>query len=252
MLRHMKLECGHPPTYRCMFCPHLSKRMKCAKCGKCYRYKRSLNRHLKYECGVPPQFSCPHCVYITKHKSSLMLHIGNIHGGYVMAPKYLNEEESILLKCNKCGKCYRHQTSLHRHIKYECGVPPQFFCPHCQYKTRHRSSLKLHLANTIPPNNQDRLKNFNKYMCPNCFKSYRHVESLYRHQRYECGKEPHRKQFICNVCKRGYQHTSTLKRHLKYECGKLPQFNCPYCPMAKYHKQELKLHIFSKHRDTIN
>lgn len=45
----------------------------------------------------------------------------------------------------KCGKKYLHKESLYKHRKYECGKDPQFCCPSCPYKAKHKASLKTHI-----------------------------------------------------------------------------------------------------------
>lgn len=54
-------------------------------------------------------------------------------------------------------------------------------------------------------------------------------------------------RFECRNCGRRYRHLMTLKRHLRYECGKEPQFQCPYCPMKMKHKTNIVQHCRSKH-----
>lgn len=50
-------------------------------------------------------------------------------------------------KCHKCNKVYRQHQSLHRHIKYECGKEPGFFCLHsfCNYRAKQRETMKTHI-----------------------------------------------------------------------------------------------------------
>lgn len=49
--------------------------------------------------------------------------------------------------CSVCGKCYKYQHSLYRHIKYECGKPPNFACPYprCNYKSKRKDNLAAHV-----------------------------------------------------------------------------------------------------------
>jgi len=37
-------------------------------------------------------------------------------------------------------------------------------------------------------------------------------------------------RFRCCNCGKVYRWKNTLYRHLRLECGKEPQFHCPYCP----------------------
>lgn len=48
--------------------------------------------------------------------------------------------------CSVCGKVFGYKTSLHRHIKFECGKEPQFPCPHCDHRSKHKGDLKKHIA----------------------------------------------------------------------------------------------------------
>lgn len=54
-------------------------------------------------------------------------------------------------------------------------------------------------------------------------------------------------QFECPKCLKTYSYFQTLKRHLKLECGKEPQLQCPYCPKRTIHNANLKKHIFRMH-----
>lgn len=48
------------------------------------------------------------------------------------------------------------------------------------------------------------------YACEKCFKRYKHVASLGRHKKYECGKDP---KFYCTY--RGCEFKAKLKTNLK-------------------------------------
>ena len=45
--------------------------------------------------------------------------------------------------CQKCGRDYKRK----QHLKYECGVAPQFHCLMCSYSCKHQSSLNRHVRN---------------------------------------------------------------------------------------------------------
>ena len=63
---------------------------------------------------------------------------------------------------------------------------------------------------------------------------------------YEHGSEPG--CHTCEQCGRTYKHLRTLSRHKKFECGKDPQFGCPICSVKMKDRSNLYKHIRSVHR----
>ncbi|XP_039284550.1 longitudinals lacking protein, isoforms A/B/D/L-like isoform X1 [Nilaparvata lugens] len=46
---------------------------------------------------------------------------------------------------NNCGRSYNNKGNLNRHLRYECGVEPQFQCDQCSYLTKHKDHLRKHV-----------------------------------------------------------------------------------------------------------
>lgn len=57
--------------------------------------------------------------------------------------------------------------------------------------------------------------------------------------------------FPCSTCGKMYRRSRSLWRHQKFECGKDPQFLCSSCPAKFYQKSNLKLHFVTKHTNHI-
>lgn len=55
------------------------------------------------------------------------------------------------------------------------------------------------------------------------------------------------KPHFCPNCSRSYKRRDSVARHLKYECGKEPQFQCFYCPKKFAQKCNLKYHMSAVH-----
>ncbi|XP_012261698.1 protein jim lovell isoform X3 [Athalia rosae] len=53
--------------------------------------------------------------------------------------------------CPRCGNAYARPHSLNRHIRFECGVEPQFECPICHKKSKHKHNLVLHMRTHQKP-----------------------------------------------------------------------------------------------------
>lgn len=54
----------------------------------------------------------------------------------------------------------------------------------------------------------------------------------------------------CPNCGRIYLRTDSLSRHLRLECGKEPMFQCVYCSYRAKQKVNLKSHVARKHFNT--
>ncbi|XP_050430029.1 longitudinals lacking protein-like isoform X6 [Adelges cooleyi] len=58
--------------------------------------------------------------------------------------------------------------------------------------------------------------------------------------------------FKCDKCTKSYRYKHGLWRHVRYECGKEPQFQCPFCPKMCKIKTNLTQHIRLRHFQLIN
>jgi hypothetical protein len=58
--------------------------------------------------------------------------------------------------CPQCGRSYAAMTSVNRHLRWECGLEPQFTCQVCQRRFYHKHTLTHHLRGaheifSLPP-----------------------------------------------------------------------------------------------------
>ncbi|XP_065203462.1 zinc finger protein 225-like [Planococcus citri] len=204
-------------------------------CGRKYKNKRSIYLHIKYECGVEPQFKCDLCfdydVFDLKSMSS----------GPHFCPK-------------NCGRKYKHRRSLKLHLRYECGIAPQFECEVCQRKFSHRANMKIHCL-TIHKiicrrKNGGTLKLVGRnkrpaeYSCPNnCGIKLSTKPSVYKHLESEYEMTDQVEYFSCpNQCGRKYRYKRGLSQHLRYECGVEPKFKCDICDRKFLHRAHLRSH----------
>lgn len=59
-----------------------------------------------------------------------------------------NDEEQEIEKryeCMKCHKNYKHKHILKRHLKFECGIEPQFQCSLCGHKSKRKYEMTVHI-----------------------------------------------------------------------------------------------------------
>ncbi|XP_043510903.1 uncharacterized protein LOC122529151 isoform X1 [Frieseomelitta varia] len=67
--------------------------------------------------------------------------------------------------CGKCQKVYSNASSLYRHLKLECGMPPQFHCPYCRFSSKRKFNLDSHVAHR----HSKLLNNYEWLHCCRCY-----------------------------------------------------------------------------------
>ncbi|XP_024080808.1 zinc finger protein 425-like [Cimex lectularius] len=154
---------------------------------------------MKHECGQEPKYHCPYCAYKSKRLGNLKTHLFNRHNDKLFPGSSTNQS----FQCPTCPKTYKYKRNLYNHKKFECGKPPGFFCPFCEYKN-----------NEIFP-------------CPECNRVYRRKSSVKYHMRYECGKEP---CFQCPFCSHRSKQKQNLKKHV---CLKHPEHAARFTTMVR-------------------
>ncbi|OXU23501.1 hypothetical protein TSAR_003220, partial [Trichomalopsis sarcophagae] len=56
-----------------------------------------------------------------------------------------SQDQTERFPCTDCPSVFSRKCNLYYHRKYECGQPPRFQCPYCQYRTRHQSNVRAHV-----------------------------------------------------------------------------------------------------------
>lgn len=51
---------------------------------------------------------------------------------------------SPMFNCSKCGRPYKTKYTLRRHERLECGLPALYKCRLCDYRAKHKHSVKQH------------------------------------------------------------------------------------------------------------
>ncbi|XP_075226106.1 uncharacterized protein LOC142327116 isoform X3 [Lycorma delicatula] len=66
----------------------------------------------------------------------------------VMKETHSSEDDIYIsgrFTCPQCYKSYTQRRNMIRHIRYECGVEPQFKCQYCSFKAKQKTNLKSHI-----------------------------------------------------------------------------------------------------------
>ncbi|KAL1129450.1 hypothetical protein AAG570_013976 [Ranatra chinensis] len=262
---HLKthMEIIHNPTpqiFNCDVCPFKTNScflpsetprvFCCQNCGKCYRRLSGLENHSRLGCGKDLQFECSYCPYKTKLKQNLARHLNETHN-----PNFLYHCEGL-----SWADCHRPQ---YRHRWRECGKEARFKCSYCPHKSKQKGNLLRHINDVhnprplmhcchLCPYKTKQKSNLNyagsgtHFRCPGCGKTYLSVNSLRRHVKLECGKEP---MYQCSHCPLRTKHRSNLARHVNDKHNPNPKlFACDLCPYSAKQKSAVVTHRIFRHK----
>ncbi|CAG0882470.1 unnamed protein product [Cyprideis torosa] len=272
----------------------------CQRCGKQYKWRDSLKRHVRLECGVPPKFECNLCGRKFSQRSNMMSHRLLVHkylratnrivGGAIAAENSTSGKsryEDIFVGnaefhhslrfvcrrltgfvCRRCGRTYKQSSSLVRHVRFECGVPPQFECDICRRKFFRKTEIPVgegpfEVTGATPACMIAFLRQFSveANLTPQegakvtlqTDASKRDKTSLVTHRAlihdYWLGEE---RKWRCPRCFRTYHRKDSLQRHLKNECGVEPKFECPICGKKFSQKANRKKHVLLSHKVQVD
>ncbi|KAL6264021.1 hypothetical protein P5V15_004102, partial [Pogonomyrmex californicus] len=144
--------------------------------------------------------------------------------------------------CNQCGKTYRRLDTLRRHQRQVCGDKDRADQPEeydalwmlerkarsigqeCQeslpFPSKSYSQSKVH--DTLNPGDYSLTQVYGgdsytpmmqtHYLCTDCGKRYKWLDSLKRHQRVDCGNKE--KKFSCHACDRKFKYRYELRNHI--------------------------------------
>lgn len=298
---HLTVICNKEPKFGCDYCgrkiftkgdlakhiirkhlPRNSNLNKCKKCKKSFSTSSDLTRHSKI-CGIPKhlknlptRFYCDQCDFKSHYKQPLIKHVKAKH-----LPRNKN-----LNKCTKCTKSFSSKQNLLKHIKI-CGLTADelsnrraLHCDDCEYKTRYKFVLAMHVQGHLPRNhdstsnecikckvtfkNSDDLrihangcreklsrktKRFSCHLCGfrsrNKYNLRDHIQAIHMPQDPNLNK--------CKKCGKNYSRESHLYRHSKV-CGQSKEFirslwryACEHCSFKTDRKSHLFDHLYGTH-----
>ncbi|XP_050350186.1 oocyte zinc finger protein XlCOF20-like isoform X2 [Nymphalis io] len=199
--------------------------LQCCYCSKEFKYESEKKRH---EQSHYPQFECNQCFKKFSFLSALRRH-------------QKQHERTGSVQCLECGRNFRDDILLKRHIKY--AHKGEYECSQCNAIFKSDLALMSHMKTHKP-------KAERRFQCSfeDCKKSFNFAHHLKHHELTHTNT----KQFYCKTCGKGFIQSHHLKYHMKtHEPENWLYCTIPDCNKKFVSEYARKKHLTS-HRTTID
>lgn len=246
IVQHGRAELGEASPKSALNKDQVFRPYICSVCGKGFRCTSHLKDHMRVHTGERP-FACTVCGARFSQRSNLVQHRRHKHdvdaelykaisksqrkstdtgSGQEAIPKVKKVERPH--PCSSCGKFFRNQGELRRHMRVHTGERP-YSCSTCQKRFSCRSNLVTH----------ERLHTGERpYLCAVCGKSYPSSGDLLVHTRYHTGERPYK----CEFCGKGFIQSCYLTVHRRVHTKEKP-YNCSVCEKKFSSSDHMKRHM---------
>ncbi|XP_043465623.1 zinc finger protein Xfin-like [Leptopilina heterotoma] len=276
------------------------------QCGGTFSSRGNLNYHLKTNCGIKAKLECPYCLHRSKQPSNGFVHVRNSHPGAEICLVHVDTGEVFKSKkeadqnpnldlingspqlyvdrkkpsgkaannCQNCGKDFKSERTLARHILEGCGYPPRFKCPYCDYQVRrlsyaffhvskHHPGCEVYMVDLVTGDSITDPAQIKKEAIADIADEPKPLPIdpvlVLRPQRivksHPAGLQ--KKRLLCPMgCGRFFFFRASLEKHKKYYCSQnrtskiaisSSRYKCPYCENRYEHISSLFRHIKSTH-----
>ncbi|KAK9507648.1 hypothetical protein O3M35_007459 [Rhynocoris fuscipes] len=145
-------------------------------------------------------------------------------------------KEVKIWECGLCGKEFKFQYTLVRHIPTHTDVR-NYQCDMCPKAFRQLSTLAQHKATHL---------NMRPFTCDFCKKSFNRISTLISHKKIHYDEKRH----VCPYCGKGFHQKGNLRNHMYTHTNERP-YKCDVCHKGFNQKSNLVCHKISTHARKI-
>ncbi|XP_055536238.1 transcription factor grauzone-like [Wyeomyia smithii] len=196
---------------------------KCELCKSSFSRRSMLNNHL----STHEKAQCPQCDRILASKSSLSVHLLNVHSG--------KRHTKI---CDSCGKEFLSKGAYEHHLKKHQGIDTtekKVQCKICHKWLAGKVIYKRHMRYIHNEKGQS-------FICDVCKQVYPNSRALAIHKNSVHVDAT----FDCTICDKKFKRSRSLKEHMANHTGEM-LYNCAVCGVGMNNNGNLYTHMKKCH-----